>query len=144
MLGSGCAGRATRVGRGRVGRGRRGARPRASFLGARRVVARRQGSRHCPPDRAFAGRRGVGDGRGEVVSLVWRGASVVPGFRSNSSPTITMGAGVYVDPHTTGEFRSPAIATVALLVAPPVRLHQSPRSQPRFRSSQLRPGMAPG
>lgn len=30
-----------------------------------------------------------------------------------------MGAGVYVDPHTTGEFRSLAIATVALLVALP-------------------------
>ena len=48
----------------------------------------------------------------EVVSLVWRGASVAPGFRSISSPTTSLGAGVYVDPHTTGEFRSLAIATV--------------------------------
>jgi PadR family transcriptional regulator, regulatory protein PadR len=31
-----------------------------------------------------------------------------------------------------------------LVGGPPVRLHQSPRSQPRFRSSELRPGMAPG
>jgi hypothetical protein len=58
-------------------------------------------------------------GAAEVVSLVWRGASVAPGFRSISSPTTSLGAGVYVDPHTTGEFRSLAIATVVLLVALP-------------------------
>jgi hypothetical protein len=58
-------------------------------------------------------------GAAEVVSLVWRGASVAPGFRPISSPTINLGAGVYVDPHTTGEFRSLAIATVVLLVALP-------------------------
>jgi hypothetical protein len=54
-----------------------------------------------------------------VVSLVWQGASVAPGFRSISSPTVSLGSGVYVDPHTTGEFRSLAIATVLLLVALP-------------------------
>jgi hypothetical protein len=58
-------------------------------------------------------------GAAEVVSLIWRGASVAPGFRSISSPTTAIGAGVYVDPHTTGEFRSVAIVTVALLVALP-------------------------
>lgn len=58
-------------------------------------------------------------GAAEVVWLVWRGASAAPGFRSISSPATTMGIGVYVDPHTTGEFRSLAIATVALLVALP-------------------------
>ncbi len=58
-------------------------------------------------------------GAAEVVSLIWRGASVAPGSKSISSPTTTMGAGVYVDPHTTGEFRSLAIATVVLLVALP-------------------------
>jgi len=58
-------------------------------------------------------------GAADVVSLVWRGASVAPGFRSISSPTTSLGAGVYVDPHTTGEFRSLAIATVLLLVALP-------------------------
>lgn len=58
-------------------------------------------------------------GAAEVVWLVWRGASAAPGFRSISSPTTTMGTGVYVDPHTTGEFRLLAIATVALLVALP-------------------------
>jgi hypothetical protein len=58
-------------------------------------------------------------GAGEVVSLVWRGASVASGVRSISSPTTSLGAGVYVDPHTTGEFRSLAIATVVLLVALP-------------------------
>jgi hypothetical protein len=58
-------------------------------------------------------------GAAEVVSLVWRGASVAPGFRSISSPTVSLGAGVYVDPHTTGEFRSLAIATVFILAALP-------------------------
>jgi hypothetical protein len=61
----------------------------------------------------------VAVGAAEVVSLVWRGASVAPGFRSISSPTTSLGAGVYVDPHTTGEFRSLAIATVLVLVALP-------------------------
>ena len=58
-------------------------------------------------------------GAAEVVSLIWRGASVAPGFTPISSPTISLGAGVYVDPHTTGEFRSLAIATVVLLVVLP-------------------------
>jgi hypothetical protein len=58
-------------------------------------------------------------GAAEVVSLVWQGASVAPGFRSISSPTTSMGAGVYVDPHTTGEFRLLAIATLVLLAALP-------------------------
>lgn len=58
-------------------------------------------------------------GAAEVVSLIWRGASVAPGFRSIASPTTSLGAGVYVDPHTTGEFRSLAIATVVLLTALP-------------------------
>jgi hypothetical protein len=58
-------------------------------------------------------------GGAEVVLLVWRGASVAPGFRSISVPATSLGAGVYVDPHTTGEFRSLAIATVVLLAALP-------------------------
>jgi hypothetical protein len=58
-------------------------------------------------------------GAAEVVSLIWRGASVAPGSRSISSPTTSLGAGVYVDPHTTAEFRSLAIATVAFLAALP-------------------------
>jgi len=58
-------------------------------------------------------------GAAEVVSLIWRGAAVAPGFRPISWPTSSLGAGVYVDPHTTGEFRSLAIATVVLLVALP-------------------------
>ncbi len=55
-----------------------------------------------------------------VVSLVWRGAPVAPGFRSVSLRAISTGAaGVYVDPRTTGEYRSLAIATVLLLAALP-------------------------
>ena len=44
------------------------------FLGGWRIVARSQGSRHRPPDRLLAGRRGVGDrrGRGGVVGLAGR------------------------------------------------------------------------
>jgi hypothetical protein len=58
-------------------------------------------------------------GAARVVSLVWQGASVAPGFRSISSPSIRLGAGVYVDPHTAGEFRSLAIMTAVLLAALP-------------------------
>jgi hypothetical protein len=58
-------------------------------------------------------------GASEMVSLVWRGAAVAPGFRSVSVPTITLGAGIYVDPNTTGDFRSLAIMTVVVLAALP-------------------------
>jgi len=58
-------------------------------------------------------------GAAEVVLLVWRGASVAPGFRSISVPTTSLGARVYVDPHTAWEFRSLAIATVVVLAALP-------------------------
>ena len=58
-------------------------------------------------------------GAGEMVSLIWRGASVAPGFRSIASPTTRVGGGVYVDPRTAGEFRSLAIATVLLSAALP-------------------------
>ena len=58
-------------------------------------------------------------GASEMVSLVWRGAAVAPGFRSVSVPTISLGTGIYVDPNTTGDFRSLAIATVVALAALP-------------------------
>jgi hypothetical protein len=61
----------------------------------------------------------VAAGAAEMVSLVWRGAAVAPGFRSISVPTITMGAGIYVDPNTTQDFRSLAITTVAILAVLP-------------------------
>jgi hypothetical protein len=59
-------------------------------------------------------------GASEMVSLVWRGAAVAPGFRSVSVPTISLGTGIYVDPNTTGDFRSLAIATVVVLAALPL------------------------
>ena len=58
-------------------------------------------------------------GASEMVSLVWRGAAVAPGFRSISVPTISLGTGIYVDPNTTGDFRSLAIRTVIVLAALP-------------------------
>jgi hypothetical protein len=58
-------------------------------------------------------------GASEMVSLVWRGAAVAPGFRSVSAPTISLGTGIYVDPNTTGDFRSLAITTVVVLAALP-------------------------
>jgi hypothetical protein len=58
-------------------------------------------------------------GASEMVSLVWRGAAVAPGFRSVSVPTISLGTGIYVDPNTTGDFRSLAITTVVVLAALP-------------------------
>jgi hypothetical protein len=58
-------------------------------------------------------------GASEMVSLVWRGAAVAPGFRSISVPTISLGTGIYVDPNTTGDFRSLAITTVVALAALP-------------------------
>jgi len=82
-------------------------------------VARRHGGGIVRRIGYWLGVAALAVGSAKVVSLVWRGASVAPGFRSISSPTISLGAGVYVDPHTTGEFRSLAIATVVLLVALP-------------------------
>jgi hypothetical protein len=58
-------------------------------------------------------------GASEMVSLVWRGAAVAPGLRSVSVPTISLGTGIYVDPNTTGDFRSLAITTVVALAALP-------------------------
>jgi hypothetical protein len=58
-------------------------------------------------------------GAAEMVSLVWRGAAVAPGFRSVSVPQQNLGTGIYVDPHTTGDFRSLAITTVVVLAALP-------------------------
>ena len=58
-------------------------------------------------------------GASEMVSLVWRGAAVAPGFRSVSVPTISLGTGIYVDPNTTGDFRSLAITTVVALATLP-------------------------
>jgi hypothetical protein len=58
-------------------------------------------------------------GASEMVSLVWRGAPVAPGFRSVSVPTISLGTGIYVDPNTTGDFRSLAITTIVVLAALP-------------------------
>jgi hypothetical protein len=58
-------------------------------------------------------------GASEMVSLVWRGAPVAPGFRSVSVPTISLGTGIYVDPNTNGDFRSLAITTVVVLAALP-------------------------
>jgi hypothetical protein len=54
-----------------------------------------------------------------VVSLVWRGASVAPGYKSVSLRAAVAGSGVYIDPHTTESYRMLAIATVVLLVALP-------------------------
>jgi hypothetical protein len=61
----------------------------------------------------------VAAGASEMVSLVWRGAPVAPGFRSVSVPQMSVGTGIYVDPHTTGDFRSLAITTVIVLAALP-------------------------
>jgi len=61
----------------------------------------------------------VAVGASEMVSLVWRGAAVAPGFRSVSVPQQNLGTGIYVDPHTTGDFRSLAITTVVVLAALP-------------------------
>ena len=58
-------------------------------------------------------------GASEMVSLVWRGAAVAPGFRSISVPTISLGTGIYVGPNTAGDFRSLAITTVVVLAALP-------------------------
>jgi hypothetical protein len=58
-------------------------------------------------------------GASEMVSLVWRGAPVAPGFRSVSVPTISLGTGIYVDPSTTGDFRSLVITTVVVLAVLP-------------------------
>ncbi len=58
-------------------------------------------------------------GASEMVSLVWRGAGVAPGFRSVSVPQLSLGTGIYVDPNTTGDFRSLAITTVVMLAALP-------------------------
>jgi hypothetical protein len=58
-------------------------------------------------------------GASEMVSLVWRGAPVAPGFRSASVPQQNLGTGIYVDPHTSGDFRSLAITTVVVLAALP-------------------------
>jgi hypothetical protein len=58
-------------------------------------------------------------GASEMVSLVWRGAPVAPGFRSASVPQMSVGTGIYVDPHTTGDVRSLAITTVVVLAALP-------------------------
>jgi hypothetical protein len=58
-------------------------------------------------------------GASEMVSLVWQGAAVAPGFRSVSVPTITLGTGIYVDPNTTADIRSLAITTVVVLAALP-------------------------
>jgi hypothetical protein len=57
-------------------------------------------------------------GAAGVVFLVWHGAPVARGFRPVSLPSISMGT-VYVDPHTTEEYRTLVIATVALLAALP-------------------------
>jgi hypothetical protein len=58
-------------------------------------------------------------GASEMVSLVWRGAPVAPGFRSASVPQQNLGTGIYVDPNTAGDFRSLAITTVVVLAALP-------------------------
>jgi hypothetical protein len=58
-------------------------------------------------------------GASEMLSLVWRGAPVAPGFRSVSVPQLTVGTGIYVDPDTTGDFRSLAITTVIVLAVLP-------------------------
>jgi hypothetical protein len=58
-------------------------------------------------------------GASEMVSLIWRGAPVAPGFRSVSVPQINLGTGIYVDPNTTGDIRSLAITTVVVLAAVP-------------------------
>lgn len=58
-------------------------------------------------------------GASEMVSLVWRGAAVAPGFRSVSVPQLSLSTGIYVDPNTAGDFRSLAITTVVVLVALP-------------------------
>ena len=58
-------------------------------------------------------------GAAEMVSLVWQGAPVAPGFRSVSVPQMNLGTGIYVDPHTTGDFRSLAITTAVVLAALP-------------------------
>ena len=58
-------------------------------------------------------------GASEMVSLVWRGAPVAPGFKSVSVPQLNLGTGIYVDPDTGGDFRSLAITTVIVLAALP-------------------------
>ena len=58
-------------------------------------------------------------GAAEMVSLVWRGAAVAPGFRSISVPAQSLGTGIYVDPGTTSDFRTLAITTVVVLAALP-------------------------
>jgi hypothetical protein len=58
-------------------------------------------------------------GASEMVSLVWQGAPVAPGFRSVSVPQMNLGTGIYVDPNTTGDFRSLAITTVVVLAVLP-------------------------
>jgi hypothetical protein len=61
----------------------------------------------------------IAAGASEMVSLVWRGAPVAPGFRSVSVPQMNLGTGIYVAPDTTGDFRSLAITTVIVLAALP-------------------------
>jgi hypothetical protein len=58
-------------------------------------------------------------GAAEMVSLVWRGAPVASGLRSVSVPQMNLGTGIYVDPNTTGDFRSLAITTVVVLAVLP-------------------------
>jgi hypothetical protein len=67
----------------------------------------------------WLGVAGLAVGASQMVSLVWRGAAVAPGFRSVSVPTSSLGTGIYVDPNTTGDFRSLAITTVVALAALP-------------------------
>jgi hypothetical protein len=58
-------------------------------------------------------------GAAGVVSLVWRGTPVAPGYKSVSFSAAVAGSGVYIDPHTTESYRTLAIATVVLLAALP-------------------------
>ena len=116
MLGSGGAGRAARVGGGGAGRGRRGAGPPATFLGGRRVVDRDQAGLRRPPDRVLAGRRGAGGGRFRDGVPCRAGRPGRSGLQVRSVPQSNrLGTGIYVDPNTTGDFRSLAITTVVRL-----------------------------
>jgi hypothetical protein len=77
-------------------------------------------------------------GAAEMVSLVWRGAGVAPGYRSVSAPTITMGSGIYVDPNTTRDLRSLAITTVVVLAVLPWVARRRGAFGPAGRSSAAR------
>jgi hypothetical protein len=67
----------------------------------------------------WLGLAAIAVGASEMVSLVWRGAPVAPGFRSVPVPQLSLGTGIYVDPNTIGDSRSLAITTVVVLAALP-------------------------